>query len=85
MIKLLAVLGGDVVLALARLKVHYRNTALLGKGLDLGLEVVGDPAQQGGRGNLVPAMADQEVDQLPRHLQRRNIAIEIDAIQTLDG
>jgi hypothetical protein len=27
---------------------HHRNTALLGKGLDLGFEIVGDPAQQGG-------------------------------------
>ena len=85
LVKALPILGGDVVLALARLKVHDGNAALLGQGLNLGLEVVGDPTQQGGRRDLVPPMADQEVDQLPRHLQGRNVAVEIDAIQTLDG
>src|SRR5438105_15851017 len=74
--KLLAILRGKVVLALARLKMHDGDTALLRKGFDLACKVVSDPAQQGWRRNLVPPMMHQEADQLPGHLHRRDVAVQ---------
>ena len=83
-VKASAIFSHDVVLALARHKVHDRNSALLSKGLDLGREIVGNPAQQDGQRNFVPSMHQQKVDQLRRHLQRQNLEVEIDTIQTLE-
>ena len=54
---------------------NQRDIVLPGKGLHSADEGLSDAAQQHRRGDLVPPMTDEKIDQLTRRLQGGNVAI----------
>ena len=81
---LLAQIIGDGVLAILLLEIHTGNILVADKCL-YGFDKIGrDPTQESRGGNLVAEMPGQEVRQLTFGLQRRNVAVEIQAIEALN-
>jgi hypothetical protein len=83
LIKLLAILGSDIVFALPPLKVDYGDTVLGGERLDGSDESLGHTPQECRRGHLLASVIPQEADQLPRRLQPGYVGIQVDAVQAL--
>jgi hypothetical protein len=79
-----AMLGGDVLLAGATLEVDEGDLLRSGEGfggLDEGLAHL---LEQRGRGDRVAAVLGEEGHQLARHLERRDVTVEIQPVQALD-
>ena len=71
--ELLATPGGNIVSALDRHKMHCGNPALLS-------QVLVGALPQGRRQQRVATPGDREVDQLPRSLQGRDVAVEVGTV-----
>jgi len=74
----------DVVFALALAELDEAHLLRLAPSEQLLLERLGDLAEQGGRGNDVVAAAE-EGDNAAAGLKARHVAVEVEAVDTIDG
>ena len=82
--ELAAITVGNIVFALAFLKVHERNLVLGGKCFQFCHEFVRDLTKQCRRSDLLTTVFFQKMNQTTGLLQCRYIPIEIDAINALN-
>ena len=71
-----------LVLTLAALEWHQRAAVLLCEALDVGEEAIAHRGEQRRRRDRVASMVFEEVPELSRGLQRRHLAVDVDAIDT---
>jgi len=84
LIKLLPILGSDIILAQSWFKMDYRDAVLGGERFNGSNEGLGHTPQECWGRHLVASVVPEEVYQLPWCLQVWNVAVEVDAIQALD-
>jgi hypothetical protein len=74
----------DIVFSLSLSKLNHRDTHASGKAFYLVMKTLGDVIEQLGRRNTMTPMLREKVNQLPRILKGRDIAVKIEPIHTLD-
>jgi len=79
-----AMLVGDIVLALPTLEVNHRGPVALSVLLYPRHETIMDGPENGGRRDRLPKMVTHEEAQLPGHLKRGDVPVDVDSIDTAD-
>jgi hypothetical protein len=74
----------DIIFSLSLIKLNHRYTHLCGKAFYLVVKPLGDVTEQLGRRNTMTPMFGEKVNQLPRILKGRDIAVEIEPVHTFD-
>jgi hypothetical protein len=74
----------NVVLPLSLKKLNHGDTHRSGKAFHLLVETLGDVTEQLGRRDAMTPMLGEKANQLPGSLKGRDIAVEIEAVHTLD-
>src|SRR5579864_9097026 len=80
-VRLSAIGGGDVVLALVAFERHLRDVMLLGKGLHRLNEPIMQGPDHNGRRHWEAEVVAKERRQLATRLQRRQVAVEVQPIR----
>src|SRR6266478_633091 len=81
-VELRPVLGREAVLALTSLELHHGDLMLVGEVVDRADESFTHRLEQRRRRNGVAEVLFEEVAELPRRLQRREVAVDVQTIDT---